>query len=70
MLMYQTMNVVSGSLYTEADNSLKTYRNRQLDPESQSDWETDNTSINETSNTQEVMQTAKRVPPVLKIQPQ
>ena len=70
MLMYQTMNVVSGSLYTEADNSLKTYRNRQLDPESQSDWETDNTSINETSNTQEVMQTTKRVPPVLKIQPQ
>ena len=70
MLMYQTMNVVSGSLYTEADNSLKTYRNRQLDPESQSDWETDNTSINETSKTQEVMQTTKRVPPVLKIQPQ
>ena len=64
------MNVVSGSLYTEADNSLKTYRNRQLDPESQSDWETDNTSINETSKTQEVMQTTKRVPPVLKIQPQ
>ena len=70
MLMYQTMNVVPGSLYTEADNSLKTYRNRQLDPESQSDWETDNTSINETSKTQEVMQTTKRVPPVLKIQPQ
>ena len=64
------MNVVSGSLYTEADNSLKTYRNRQLDPESQSEWETDNTSINETSKTQEVMQTTKRVPPVLKIQPQ
>ena len=33
---------------------MKTYRNRQLDPEAQSDCETDNTSINETSSTQEV----------------
>ena len=39
---------------TEVDNNLKTYRNRQLDPEAQSDCETDNTSINETSSTQEV----------------
>ena len=35
---------------TEADN-LKTYRNRQLNPEAQSDCETDNTSINETFDT-------------------
>ena len=33
---------------------MKTYRNHQLDPEAQSDCETDKTSINETSNTQEV----------------
>ena len=38
---------------TEADN-LKTYRNRQLNPEAQSDCETDNASINETFDTQEV----------------
>ena len=39
---------------TEADNHLKTYRNRQLDPEAQSDCETDNTNANEASNTIEV----------------
>ena len=40
---------------TKADNNLKTHRNRQLDTEAQSNWETENTgSINETSNTQEV----------------
>ena len=39
---------------TEADHNLKTYRNRQLDPEAQGDCETDKTSINETSDTQEV----------------
>ena len=36
---------------TEADN-FKTYRNYQLDPEAQSDCETNNNSINETSDTQ------------------
>ena len=39
---------------TEADNNLKTYRNSQLDPEAKSDCVTDNTSINETSDIQEV----------------
>ena len=39
---------------TKADNNLKTYRNHQLDPEGQDDCETDKTSINETSDTQEV----------------
>ena len=36
---------------TEAGNNLKSYRNCQLDPEAQSDCETDKTSINETSDT-------------------
>ena len=39
---------------TKAENNLKTYRNRQLDPEGHGDCETDKTSINETSDTQEV----------------
>ena len=33
---------------------MATYRNHQLDPEAQSDCETDNTRINEISDTQEV----------------
>ena len=56
--MYQTVNVQgvlsNANTDTEADNNLKTYRNCQLDPEAQSDCETNNASINETSNTQEV----------------
>ena len=44
----------NASTDTEADNNLKTYRNRQLDPEAQSDCEADNTNTNEASNTQEV----------------
>ena len=39
---------------TEADSNLKSYKKRQLDPKAQSNCETDNISINETSNTQEV----------------
>ena len=39
-----------GNTDTEAGN-LKTYRNSDLDSEAQSDCETDNNSINETSNT-------------------
>ena len=39
---------------TEVGNNLKSYRNRQLDPEAQNNCETDNSSINETSDTQEV----------------
>ena len=39
---------------TEANNNLKTYRNNQLDPEAKSNCVTDNTSINETPDIQEV----------------
>ena len=39
---------------TEVGNNLKSYSNRQPDPEAQSNCETDNSSINETSDTQEV----------------
>ena len=53
---------------SEAENKLETYRNRQLNPEPQSDCGTDNTSTDGTSDSQEIMQTTKRVPPVLKIQ--
>ena len=39
---------------SEAESKLETYRNRQLNPEPQSDCETDNTSIDGTSDSQEV----------------
>ena len=39
---------------TEVGNNLKSYSNRQPDPEAQSNCETDNSSINETSDIQEV----------------
>ena len=39
---------------TEVGNNLKSYSNHQLDPEAQSNCETDSSSINETSDTQEV----------------
>ena len=39
---------------TEVGNNLKSYRNRPPDPEAQNNCETDNSSINETSDTQEV----------------
>ena len=39
---------------TEVGNNLKSYRNRPPDPEAQNNCETDSSSINETSDTQEV----------------
>ena len=51
---------------TEADNNLKTYRNRQLDPEAQNDCETDNTNANEASNTLEVNADHEESPSIFK----
>ena len=47
---------------TKVSNNLKSYRNHQLDPEAQSNCETDNSSISETSDTQEVNADPKEKP--------
>ena len=47
---------------TKVGNNLKSYRNHQLDPEAQSNCETDNSSISETSDTQEVNADPKERP--------
>ena len=52
---------------TEVGNNLKSYRNRQLDPEAQSNCETGNSIINETLTPKKLIQTLKRGPTVLKI---